>query len=189
MKGRKVRTGGTKSVSKVPEIDVLTAVTIWLCSRGVEPIQFSLPHGKGWKKARIERTKKRLTALLRTKGVSGLAPKFASSGPDIVGIAKSECWQIECKGAGAGKDTTQRNNFDRALSSVVSYYSQVPPGLTRIPAGVRTYLGLALPSTTRYMSELVRRVGKPLRRKLNLWVLLYDPKSRTVRTVAPDDEY
>jgi hypothetical protein len=115
--------------------------------------------------------------------------RLASSDPDFVGISLREFWQLECKGAGSGAQATQRNNFDRALASVVSYYTDSPPTMPDAFAALRgavPHLGLALPATLDYLRELRRRVHKPLRRRLNLWILLYEPESKTIRAVTPD---
>ena len=60
---------------------------------------------------------------LDSAGVPSKVRRFLSSGPDIIALSKSRYWQIECKGAGTGKQSTQRNNFDRAVASVVAYYT------------------------------------------------------------------
>ena len=178
----------------VPEIDVLIASAIWLWKqRKVIPLQFSLAKGKG---INLKSDEKRLRDELKAAGVpdtsnirkelriSSPSQFLLSSGQDIKGIGFSpqEIWQIECKGAGSGKKSTQRNNFDRALASVVCYY-------TDDFQGFKTYLGLALPATSDYMSELRHRVGKPLRRQLNLWILLYNPNTKMICFVAPDGDY
>ncbi|MDA2935135.1 hypothetical protein MYX82_12465, partial [Acidobacteria bacterium AH-259-D05] len=88
--------------------------------------------------------------------------------------------------AGSGTASTQRNNFDRALPSVVGYYGK------RAPQGfeaVRSYLGLALPNTKDYKTQLRKRVRQRLCRVLNLWVLLYDPKEGLINAIAPEEEY
>jgi len=100
-------------------------------------------------------------------------------------ISDSEWWIIECKGAGLGKSQTQRNNFDRALASVVSYFEESPQGLGAEHQGATVCLGLALPATRAYLNELRRRVRSPLRKRLNLWVLLYELESKKIRAVPP----
>ena len=117
---------------------------------------------------------------------------LTADGPDIGAISKSEWWQVECKSAGVGKPQTQRNNFDRALASVVSYYGAPLPELPEEFHAVtqaQPYLGLAIPATGAYLRELRRRVRSPLRQRLNLWILLYEPRSGEIRGVSPDDSY
>lgn len=176
-----------------PEIDVLVAVAVWLRHRKVLPYQFSIAHGRD---IDVEAAKSQLNTALDKEGIPGELRWFVRDGPDITAISRSEYWQIECKGAGTGKRGTQRNNFDRALASAVSYYTESPPdfakeGLTAFAVfnSARPVLGLALPGTHDYMSELKRRVKKPLRKALNLWVLLYDRSERTVRGIVPEDDY
>ena len=85
-------------------------------------------------------------------------------------------WKIECKGLGAEVRTpTVRNNFDRALASMVSYYDK--------PKGLR--LGLALPEE--YLKHLEVRLPRALGTALNLWVFLYVKSENTVYASAPDD--
>ena len=176
-----------------PEIDVLVAVALWLRDRKILPYQFSIAHGKD---IDVEVAKSKLNSALDSEGIPAELRWFVGDGPDITAISRSEYWQIECKGAGTGKRATQRNHFDRALASAVSYYTESPPdfgaeGLAAFTVfnGARPVLGLALPGTVDYMSELTRRVKQPLRRALNLWVLLYNDSEKTVRGVAPDGEY
>jgi hypothetical protein len=122
-----------------------------------------------------------------------LSPEFYSGGVDIegIGISKTEWWQIECKGASKGTPQTRRTNFDRALSSVVSYYEDAFPGWTDEKNSNRPvpFLGLALPSTSYYLHHLKQRVRRPLRQKLNLWILLFDPQAKHIRSISPMDDY
>ena len=92
--------------------------------------------------------------------------------------------KLSARRAGGGKQSTQRNNFDRALASAVSYFKdsdETPNHHTR--------LGLALPATPTYLHLLNERVRKPLRKRLNLWVLLFDPLTKSICAVSPDEEY
>lgn len=167
----------------ISETEVFLATLVFLLNRKVKPFQFSLARGQGNDNAAFQ---KQFTDVLKQAGIQ---PKFYSEGPDISGISATEFWQIECKGSGSGKSQTQRNNFDRALSSVVSYYDDCASKLPEQLKNVQQYLGLALPATRDYLRELTRRVRKPLRQKLNLWILLYDFESKSIRAVSPNDEY
>lgn len=177
------------SQTVTPEIDVLLAVSVWLRQRKVLPYQFSIAHGKDIDMAAA---KAKLNTFLDREGIPSELRSFVGDGPDITAISGSEYWQVECKGAGTGQRSTQRNNFDRALASVVSYYTESAPdfgeGLAAFNSA-RPVLGLALPETPEYMSELKRRVKKPLRKALNLWVLLYNPSAGEVRGIGPEDDY
>jgi len=173
-----------------PEIEVLIATAIWLWHQKALPYRFSLVQGRD---INIDADRKRFIEELSGAGIPEGLYSFVSDGPDIETISETEWWQIECKGAGLGKRPTQRNNFDRALASVVSYYAdalpETPEELEVWRKRAHPRLGLALPATADYLHELKRRVRQPLRRALKLWILLYDPKQRTIRAVSPDDEF
>ena len=164
----------------IPEVDILIHTTIFLLQRGVDPYQFSIPSGKG---IESEETKKTLNEAFGTN------VRFSNVGSDIIGISMTEWGQIECKGAGAGKKQTHRNNFDRALASVVSYFEENTNKLPEKYRDAKPFLGLALPSIPEYTSELKKRVRKSLRQKLNLWILLYEPKEKKIRPISPNDDY
>jgi len=165
----------------VPEPDVLIATTVFLIERGVTPYQFSVATGRGLKTSgAIERLRKAFEAI-------GRVPVFAGTGADIMGISETEWWVIECKGSGAGKPQTHRNSFDRALASVVSYFEEKPQGVPSEFENATVCLGLALPATPAYLNELKRRVRLPLRKRLNLWVLLYELETSAIKAVSPED--
>src|SRR5688572_18401201 len=107
-------------VQTIAEGDVLLTTMWYLLSRKAMPFQLSVARGKGIETGKI---KAEVTRIF--EGVT-FAPRLVSSGPDIVAVSENEWWFVECKGAGAGKTSTQRNNFDRALASVVSYYDALP---------------------------------------------------------------
>ncbi len=168
--------------SIVSEGDVLVATTAFLVQRGLVPYQFSVAVGRGLKSTDT-------TAHLRQIFASiGLSPNFTGNGADILAVSENEWWAVECKGSGAGQSQTQRNNFDRALASVVSYYEEKPRGLPVNYANATVFIALALPDTRAYLNELRKRVRMPLRKCLNLWVLLYQCDSKLIRAVGPDQE-
>ena len=181
----------------VTENEVLIAAARWLFRRNVFPYQFSVAHGKGIDYSSnqdILIDELRLQEIIKQLSL----PRFEGHGPDILGLdtqslqkvigeqeinpENSEWWQIECKGAGKGKPPTQRNNFDRGLASVVSYY-----GPSQEFKNAKPYLGFALPNT--FKEQLKTRLRRPLRKVLNLWVLIYDPDDESVHAVPPDAEY
>lgn len=164
----------------VSEPDVLIATTVFLLERGANPYAFSVATGKG---VNTRSATKRLRDAFAPLGVT---PQFSSRGADILAVSDTEWWVVECKGSGTGKPPTQRNNFDRALASAVSYFEDTPSIDTEDQKDRRVCLGLALPATPAYLAELRRRVRVPLRRRLNLWVLLYQLESRDIKAVAPD---
>ena len=173
----------------VPEIDVLIGCSLWLHRRGLLPLSFSIASGHG---IDLGTDKQRLLHALDGAGIATSMIDFRPDGPDVTAISSSEFWQVECKGAGQGKQSTQRNNFDRALASAVTYFvNQSPqfPGELSILNDAVPFLGLALPATRNYLDQLRRRLGTPLRKRLNLWVLLYDLKSDTIISVSPEESY
>ncbi|NQU05781.1 MAG: hypothetical protein HQ568_06795 [Calditrichaeota bacterium] len=175
----------------VPEIDILEAAVRWLWrERKVWPYQFSIASGQG---INYEEHKKRLLNLIEDEKIPNLrTPNFVSNGPDIIGVWETEYWVIECKGSGSGKSQTQRNNFDRALASVVSYYTDVAPkytGAFEVFNNAIPHLGLAMPNTKIYYDLLRKRVRSPLRKALNLWILLYNVDTKTIQIVSPEKDY
>ena len=107
--------------------------------------QFSVARGRGIDGTAV--TKK----LQQVFG--SISPDFVTTEPDVLAISEKEWWQVECKGTGTGKPNTLRNNFDRALASVVSYYEEsCPETVPDVFAHARPFLGLALPDTEEYMS-------------------------------------
>ena len=163
----------------IPENDVLIATVLWLKDRGAIPLMCSLASGLG---IDLQAEEKRLREALSADGYENDII-MGSTGPDVFAFSKEkeEVWKVECKGAGTGTPQTQRNNFDRALASVVTYFRESTPKLS-----VR--LGLALPETRTFLNQL-KHVHKDLRKRLDLWILLLDPQDRrSIRAISPDEE-
>ena len=72
--------------------------------------------------------------------------------------------------------STVRNNFDRALASAASYYTQKD----------KLRLGLALPAE--YIKFLKDRVPQALRMAINLWIFLYVKFDNEIFVFAPNEE-
>jgi len=171
----------------IQENDVLIAAIKFLVKRAVNPYRLSIARGKGINR---ESARKRIGEVIASLNIP--PPVEQEEGQDIIGVSKTEWWQVECKGSGAGKAQTQRNSFDRALASVVTYYEDETKELPRAYescSNAQPYLGLALPASPAYLKELKKRVRQPLRKRLNLWVLLYEPESNSIRAVSPEDSY
>lgn len=171
----------------IPEIDVLVATVFFLKERGVKCYRISVARGRG-----IDKRASETSARAALGNEISHIHSFSSGGADIIGISTTEWWNIECKGSGTGVSQTQRNNFDRALASVVSYYEEKPSNLPKEYAqytNVRSCLGLALPASKAYLNELKKRVRQPLRKTLNLWILLYEHNSKKIRAISPSETY
>jgi len=171
-----------ESAAIIPEHEVLIATTIFLIERGPIPYRFSVASGKNLNSSGA------IDHLREVFLKRGLTPNFTGNGADILAISDTEWWAIECKGFGSGTPQTHRNNFDRALASVVSYFEDEPQGLSdQNLRSLTFYLGLAIPATRAYLNELRKRVRMPLRKKLNLWILLYEPEIKTIRPILPEE--
>ena len=154
----------------VPEIDVVIATCRWLGEEGLLLDKCSVAVGQG-----IDALAHRERMIKKLPDFGLLRPAFENHGPDLVALSETHRWYIECKGAGSGTPQTQRNNFDRAVASVVSYFTD--DGVT---------LGLAVPATRLYRRFIRTRVPPALRKRLNMWLLLYDPITRQIEDIAPD---
>lgn len=166
----------------VEEGKVLIASTKYLAGRGAIPYRFSVARGKGINTSEIT------AEISKPFESTGFSPQFSSEGADIEALSGTEWWRVECKGTGTGTSPTQRNNFDRALASVVTYYEEAPYPLPHSYSNAQLFLGLALPASPDYLRELRRRVRAPLRKRLNLWVMLYERSDGSVKAVAPSEE-
>ena len=170
----------------VAEIDVLITVARWLWTKKrVLPIQFSVARGQG---IDTKLSRRRLEAALDSLEIPKSLKKYrfyAGTGQDIEGVSRTEYWKIECKGLGIGKNSTHRNNFDRALSSAVSYYED------RVDTWPdhKPFIGLALPNAPVFKSLLKSKVRQPLRSRLNLWIMLFDPTDNTIIPIEPSADY
>jgi hypothetical protein len=157
----------------VPEVDVLVAVVRYLHSEGWNIESLSIARGQGIDSVgNMNKVKAELAKL----GIEEKNVRFVSEREDIRAKKGSSLWRIECKGlAESMKPPTVRNQFDRALASVVSYYDQTQ-GLQ---------LGLALPEE--YFKHIKARLPQALRTALSLWVLLYVSADNEVVAFAPDE--
>jgi hypothetical protein len=180
----------------VSEFDVLLAVALWLKPQVVsESIEISPPRGQQLSDAE---QKARFKEELTQAGYRDIV--FRSSGPDIIVRDIHRIWKVECKGLSAGARSTVDNNFDRALSSVVSYYDEpieakdgemqdlktIIRHLDRTDKPIR--LVLALPESPQYLKLLRDRVRQPLRRRLDLWLLIFNPTTRAVTPYDPSSD-
>ena len=178
----------------VSEFDVLCAAALWLQGLGtVEKLIISPARGQ---EISLEDQKRKLKEKLLQPGCGKIS--FQSNGPDIVARDKSCVWKVECKGLGRGGTSTIDNNFDRALSSVVSYYDEPEEeghtDLSRVMNELAnrdkpTRLALALPRSDRYMTLLRKCVKPALRRRLDLWPLIVNPLASSVECYSPTIDF
>jgi hypothetical protein len=144
----------------IPEIDVLIGTALWLHSNGWLIKQVSMAVGQ-----KIDQVAQRqkLESNFRKAGISLDTIKFSQDGPDIEAIKGTKIWRIECKGLGQVRLQTLKNNFDRAVASVVSYYDQ--------QNGLQLQLGLALPEPYEKLAR--NKLPQSLKEAINLWLFLY----------------
>ena len=150
----------------VTEPDVLIAVAKWL-------------HSNGWQLEKVSprnlKDKEKIKAEFMAAGILISNIDFQHAGEDIKARKGGTLWKIECKGLSSGKSPTDKNNFDRAIASAVSYYTQID--------GLR--LGLALPEW--YKKYFRDKLPQALRVAISLWIFLY-ASSDEVYVFAPDEE-
>lgn len=157
----------------IKEIDVIIAVSLWLHSHGYSIQTISVPAGKGINKKHDE---EKLKKSLDEKNVLLNELRFEKDGPDIIANCNDHVLKIECKGLGVGQDSTLRNNFDRALSSTVSYFNSK-----------ELFLGLALPNERVYCNLVSSRIPQVLRQALNLWIFYLDIDTSSIKVIKPDE--
>lgn len=158
---------------RVYAFDILKATIVWLHKNGWIAESVSIATGKGLPP--IEQQKKQLMRELATANVPFPGAVYSREGPDIIARSDEGIWKIECKGLGLGKNPTQRENFYRAVSSVVSYFDSP-----------ETRLGLALANDYLWKFDLGKRLPRALREAINLWVLLLENES--IYPYEPTDE-
>lgn len=159
-------------LGKTPEIDVIIWTALYLHRQRWNIKTISIPTGRGLD---ARQQKEELEKKFVEGGIPMTGIRFHSSGPDIIAQKGKEVWKVECKSLGKWKPQTVRNQFDRALSSAVSYFD-----------GEATRIGLALPMEYAFRGFVRGRVPKALRIALNLWVFLLDQDGCTVKDIGPD---
>ena len=142
----------------IAELDVLIGVAGWLNSHGWRIERVSLARGQGIDQAS---GKQELESSFTGLGIPLEGLRFTPSGADIEAVSGTDVWRIECKGLGNVKASTLKNNFDRAVASVVSYYER----------SERLRLGLAIPE--QYLQLIQAKLPLALREIISLWIFLY----------------
>jgi len=160
-------------MNKVPETQVLIQTAKWLIKKGCTLDSISIPRGKGYGGDIKTELENELKKVGYDKKIN-----YSSGGADIIAHNEDDIWKIECKGRGGGKLQTLRNNFDRALASVITYFDNEDK---------KQFLALAIPNSPSYLQQLTR-ISKPLRKTINLWILLVDERDNIVTEYKPDDD-
>ena len=105
-------------VASVSELDVLIATSQWLHERSWMIDAVSLANGQV---LRIGEQKARVKQAYHEGGIPfDEATLFNNRGPDIIARSGMNIWKIECKGMATVRPQTHKNNFDRALASLMS---------------------------------------------------------------------
>jgi hypothetical protein len=158
----------------VPETDILIETIFWLIENGWTIDSVSFPRGQemnsmdhhSYFKYRLEESS--LTHIIHNI-------TFPSNGPDILASKDEIKWKIECKGYSNSKLQTQRNNFDRALASCVTYFNDKE----------NLKIGLAVPDF--YKSDIQKRIPIALREALKMSIFLFDTKNNVIEHFEPND--
>lgn len=143
------------------ELDVLIATSLWLVRNGWSVESISIARGSGLPS--VQQQKESISKAFKTDNVMFDEGVLRPVGPDIIASSYSGEWKIECKGLGQGRAQTHRNNFDRAVASVMSYFDSP-----------ETRLGLALANDYLWIYNFSERLPQALREATNLWVFLLE---------------
>jgi hypothetical protein len=155
------------------ELEVLISTAVWLLRSGWNVEAISVARGYGLPS--VEYQKQEIRKAFSDQNLLFNETIFKPQGPDIIASSHEGIWKIECKGLGKGKPQTHRNNFDRAVASVMSYFDA---------SGTR--LGLALANDYMWAYNFRERLPQALREATNLWVLLLE--NRTIYPYEPTEE-
>jgi hypothetical protein len=159
--------------TRVSELEVLIATSLWLYEHNWQIDSISIATGAGLPP--IERQKEVVLQEFRSAHIPfAIKTLFNHRGPDIVARSDELVWKFECKGISLAKPQTHRNNFDRAVASVVSYYDAQRPRL-----------GLALANDYLWQYHFGDRLPIALRQATDLWVILVE--NGKAYAYPPDD--
>lgn len=160
-------------VTLASELEVLTATTVWLLRNGWNVEAISVARGRGLPP--VDYQKEEIRKAFNAENVLVDERIFKPRGPDIVARSHQGIWKVECKGLGKGKSPTHRNNFDRAVASVMSYFDSP-----------WTRLGLALANDYLWVYNFSERLPQALREATNLWLFLLE--NGTIYLYEPTEE-
>ncbi len=155
------------------ELEVLIATALWLLRNGwrVETISIAKGHGL----PPVDQQKEEIRKALNADNAPFDERIFRPEGPDIIASPHEDIWKIECKGLREGRAQTHRNNLDRAVASVMSYFDTP-----------QTRLGLALANDYLWVYNFSERLPQTLRAAANLWVFLLE--NGTIYPYEPTEE-
>lgn len=146
----------------VSELQVLIATCRWLHENGWQID--SIAPATGFGLAPIGQQRETIVQEFSSAQIPfEVRTLFRQRGPDIIASSGTVIWKLECKGMATARTQTHRNNFDRAVASVVSYYDTP-----------QARLGLALGGDYLWNYWLGDRLPVALRKALGLWVLLVE---------------
>ncbi|OFY43237.1 MAG: hypothetical protein A2Z69_00485 [Bacteroidetes bacterium RBG_13_44_24] len=143
------------------ELEVLIATVLWLLRNGWSVEAISIARGRGLPP--VGQQKEKIRRAFHANNAPFDEKIFRPKGPDIIASSHDGIWKIECKGLGEGRTQTHRNNFDRAVASVMSYFDNP-----------QTRLGLALANDYLWVYHFSERLPQTLRAATNLWVFLLE---------------
>lgn len=157
----------------ISELEVLVDTALWLVRNGWSVETISVAKGRGLPP--VDQQKEEIRRAFAADNMTFDGKIFRPRGPDITASSHDGMWKIECKGLGEGRAQTHRNNFDRAVASVMSYFDNP-----------QTRLGLALANDYLWIYNFSERLPLTLRRATNLWVLLLE--NGTIYLYRPTEE-
>ncbi len=157
----------------IPETDILIETIVWLIKNSWTIDTVSFPRGQEMNS--IDHNtyfKYRLEEISHLHIIDNIA--FPSNGPDILASKDGKKWKVECKGYSDSTPQTQRNNFDRALASCVTYFDNKE----------NVKLGLAVPDF--YKSDIQKRIPIALRETLKMSIFLFNTKNSIIEHYEPN---
>ena len=155
------------------ELEVLIGTALWLLRNGWRVETISIAKGRGLPP--VNQQKEEIRKAFNADNAPFDEIMFRPEGPDIIASSHEGIWKIECKGLGGGRAQTHRNNFDRAVASVMSYFDSP-----------QTRLGLALANDYLWVYNFSERLPQTLRVATNLWVFLLE--NGTIYPYKPTEE-
>ena len=167
----------SSAMNTTSAIDVLSATLQWLIDNGYTPLFYKTPNDKD---------KSQIQDRLRSKGYTD-SVEHINGNPSIVALhkpGKRICF-IECIGIEEGESpNTQREKFASGIGrATFNYVDSV-----KFSPDSKLIIGLALPSSPIFLGQLKKHIRIPLRKRLNMWIFLFDRHDGRVSRISPDSE-